>query len=93
MRPANYPALAWVHAAESAVVGGHGIANFWGWARDERTKVLLAALEAMPEGRADASEVTVEEYQVCWEAAYGAVCEVITDRRRKKKQRRDERHA
>lgn len=92
MRPTNCPAYAWLHAAECAVLNGHGIKNFWGWSRRERTKVLLAALDALTSNSsAMDSAVQVEDYQECWEAAYAAAHEVMVDRRRRKRRQNEQR--
>jgi hypothetical protein len=95
MRPPNCPPYLWIHAAEQAVSEGHKIKNFWGWARRERTFVLLASLDAIPSGITATLQPPPEEaadlcftvyfgaYQACWEAAHAAVCEVLLRRRRK----------
>lgn len=87
MRPANCPTHAWIHA-EIAVAYGLGRGRLWSWPRSERSRVLLAALDAMPSGvSATESEIAVDSLQEVWDAALGAALEIVTDRRRRKRRR------
>jgi len=85
MRPENCPDYWWIRCIETAVIGSIGTRSFWAFARSERTIILLAALDAIPEG---VSSTTVDAgntaYMAVRDAALIAAREVIQDRRTRK---------
>ena len=91
MRPINCPNYAWIYAAELAAKFGVKGGGLWSWPRSERSRVLLASLDAVPGGCATSAEIPLDAFQECWEAAFGAAKEVMEDRRLRKLKNQKER--
>jgi len=92
VKPILCPKYAWIDAAETAVIIGMDKPNFWSWSRRERTHILMAALDAVPEGLTHTENLSLESYQEVWEAAYAAALEVLAERKMKKRPERGQRN-
>ncbi len=91
MKPVACPPYAWIKAAEDSVILGLAKPNFWSWSRKERSHILLAALNSVPEGLCKAEYLSLETFQDVWEASYAAALEVLNDRKIKKRMEKEKR--
>ena len=84
MRPKQVPAYAWIHAAEGAATSL--CYDLWKMTRRERTRILLASLDALTSTDAAVKAAIGEaEYLVARQEALAAIREVLAKRKYRKK--------